>query len=174
MDAAPTVGVEVVRHVDPPPSPPQSWVVEGLDSAKLMSFARTAKGSRGCAVLTYAASQTELFPALASGLARLGVRHFAGVEDVPVSPNGEAIFTDSEPLSPLDLAPVPSLSVFQADRQVSRLWLRRLVTERLAQSGESLVDVLVVPAATTIGGRLVGRDIPAMQLVTALELVGRG
>lgn len=164
----------VARHVDPPPSPPQSWIVEGFDSAQLMSFAKTAKGSCGCAVLTYTPSQSELFPALASGLASLGVRHFAGVDDVPVSPNGEAIFTDSEPLSPLDLAPVPSLSVFRADHQVSRLWLRRRVIERLAQNGESLVDILVVPAATTIGGRQVGRDIPAMPLVTALELVRRG
>ncbi|WP_267618372.1 protein DpdF [Gordonia bronchialis] len=165
---------DVARHSDPPPSPLQSWAVEdGQGSTDLASFANAARGTNGCAVLTYGSEETELIPALASVLAQMGVRHFGGIEHVPASPPREAIFQDDEPLSPLDLTPVSSLSAFKADQQVSRLWLRRRKSDRLNQDRKALVDILVVPRAIAIGGQEVGRDIPALALATALELVRR-
>ncbi|WP_175282016.1 protein DpdF [Prescottella equi] len=163
----------LVQHLDPQPSPLQSWAVDVQDSTDLASFANTARGTHGCAVLTYGHDDERLLPSLASGLARLGVRHFGGIEHLPASPHTEAIFGDREPLSPLDLTPVSSLSVFRTDEQVSRQWLRRRAIDRVAWNGGVLVDVLVVPVSTDIGGRVVGRDIPALPVATALELLGR-
>ncbi|MGV9795278.1 protein DpdF [Gordonia sp. NPDC003422] len=163
---------ELARHRDPLPAPSQSWAVEkGEGSADLVSFANTARGTHGCAMLTYDTEEAGLIPALASGLAKIGVRHFGGIEHVPASPHSEETFRDDEPLSPLDLTPVSSLSVFRRDQQVSRLWLRRRAADRLTQDCRTLVDILVVPRAIAIGGRGVGRDIPAMALATAYELV---
>jgi hypothetical protein len=124
-------------------------------------------------VLTYKTEGVGRVSLIASGLARLGVRHFGGLDDVPASPHGEAIFRDAEPLSPLDLTPVPSLSVFRADQPVSQFWRGRRATDRLTPDGRSLIDILVVPEFAEIGGRKVGRDILALPLATALELLRR-
>lgn len=164
----------LTRHVDPPPSPMQCWTVDIQDSAGLGWFAEEARGVHGLAVLTYRADESNLLPDLASGLAKLGVRHFGGVTDVPTSPKAEAIFRDVEPLSPLDLTPVSSVSFFRAGQRISARWLRRRASPRLTQDGRRLIDILVVPTATSIGGQGVGRDIPAMAVTTALELVRRG
>lgn len=158
---------------DPPPSPGQSWVVVLQDSTELASFANIAQGSHGCAVLTYEPAVVEELPLLASGLARLGVRHFAGMDEAPNNPHGEAIFTDVEPLTPLELAPVPSLSVFRAGQTVSKRWLGRRAAPRLTKDGRSIIDILLVPDSADIGGKTVGRDIPALSMATALELLQR-
>jgi ATP-dependent DNA helicase RecQ len=163
----------LVRHADPPPSPSQSWTADLQGTMELASFATTARGSHGCAVLTYRMYEVEYLPLLASGLARLGVRHFGGLEEVPASPFGEAIFRDAEPLSPLDLTPVPSLSVFRAGQLVSQFWRGRRATDRLTTYGQPLIDILAVPEFTEVGGQKVGRDIPALPLATALELLRR-
>ena len=166
-------GSGLERHTDPAPSPLQLWATETQASAELMAFARAAKAVHGLAVLTYGVGESDLVPGLASSLATLGVRHFGGVAHLPASPKGEAIFSDAEPLSPMDLTPVSSLSYFGADHRVSTHWLRRRTPLRPTLDRSGLIDVLVVPEASSIGGREVGRDIPALAITTALELVGR-
>ena len=161
----------LMRHTDPPPSPSQSWTVDIQEAAQLGLFAEKARGIHGLVVLTYGIEESNLLPDLASGLAKLGVRHFGGVTEVPASPKAEATFRDVEPLSPLDLTPVPSLSFFPAGQRVSPLWLRRRSSPRRSRDGRGLVDILAVPAATSIGGQKVGRDIPAMAVATALEFL---
>lgn len=160
-------------YTDPPPSPLQSWTVDLQDTPELSSFATTAKGIHGCAVLTYEADEVECLSQIASGLARLGVRHFGGLEQVPASPHGEAVFRDALPLSPLDLTPVPSLSIFRAGQAVSQFWRGRRASDRLTTYGRSIVDILVVPERADIGGQEVGRDIPCLSVATALELLRR-
>jgi hypothetical protein len=162
-----------VPQADIPPSPSQTWRVDFEVTTDLSSFATSAMGTHGCAVLTYKAEEVEGLPDLASGLARLGVRHFVGFDEVPDSPHGEAIFRDSEPLSPRELTAVSSLSMYRAGQSVSPYWLGRRATNRLTIDGQSLIDILVVPESTKIGGDNVGREIPALPLATALELLPR-
>lgn len=160
-------------NADPPPSPSQAWTVDLEDLTDLSLFATTARGTHGCATLTYKSKEVERIPDLASGLARLGVRHFSGLDEVPDNPRGEAIFRDSEPLSPLELTLVSTLSVYRAGQPVSRFWRGRRAVDRLTTDGRSLIDILVVPEFSVIGGEQVGRDIPALSLATALELLQR-
>lgn len=163
----------LARHIDPPPSPLQEWAVDAQKAVELASFAERARGVNGVVVLTYDTELSRLVSDLATGLATLGVRHFGGVAELAVNASGEAIFRDSRPLAPRDLTPVSTLSYFQVDQRVSRFWLSRRASVRSAHDGSGLVDVLVVPKATKIGGQEVGRDIPALAIATALELVGR-
>jgi ATP-dependent DNA helicase RecQ len=158
---------------DYPPSPRQVWPISAADTTDLATFARTAKGTTGFAVLTYKSHEAEYLPALASSFARLGVRHFGGFDEIPESPDGEPIFSDAHPLTPSELTPVSSLSVFRVGQTVSRFWNGRRVNERLTTDGRALIDILVVPESTKIRNERVGVSIPALSLTTALELLQR-
>jgi hypothetical protein len=63
--------------------------------------------------------------------------------------------------------------MYRAGQSVSPYWLGRRATNRLTIDGQSLIDILVVPESTKIGGDNVGREIPALPLATALELLPR-
>jgi superfamily II DNA/RNA helicase len=163
----------VPMYADPPPSPAQLWAVEGSDLRDLAMFATAARGANGLAFLTYQPGEGDLASQIAAGLATLGVRHFAGLLETVQWGHGEANFFDKLPLSPVDLTPVPTFSYFAADQPVSRRWLTRRETPRMDLSGHLLADILLVPDGTTIGGRLVGKDVPSLPSATALELLPR-
>lgn len=166
-------GRGVPPYADPPPAPEQQWAVPPSDLRELETLASASRGVNGCALVTYQQAEDDLALRIGASLAVLGVRHFGGLS-VPLNgQQGEAIFFDEAPLSPLDLTPVSSFSYFAPGQRVSRHWLARREAVRLDQDGRPLVDILMVPNLITIGGRLVGKDIPSLAAATALELLPR-
>lgn len=159
---------------DPPPSPEQSWPVFSQGTDDLERFVAAARGRQGCAFVTYSEESEALVTSVAQGLALLGVRHFGGLEEVPTSFLGSAIFQDEEPLTPLNLTPVSTLSLFRRHQQVSNLWNRRRARPRCTDGGVQLFDVLLVPASCEVGGQEVGRDIQSIGISTAVELLPKG
>ena len=161
-------------HVDPPPRPRQNWATAIEISDELRSFAISARGQHGLVVLMERPGE-DLGDALAAALIGHGVLHVAGEFAVlPSPPLGAALFRDSAPLSPANLAPVSSFSRFGPADLLSRGWLSRRSRPRQDLAGHDLADVLLVPEGARIGGQDVGRDVPAMLAATALELLRKG
>jgi superfamily II DNA or RNA helicase len=161
-------------HADPPPSPEQVWAVTASDFAELGRFVTAARGVNGLAFLTFRPGEGGLGSSIAAGLTALGVRHFGGLPEVVQGRQGEVTFFDEFPLSPVELTPVPSFSFFSPGQPVSRRWLARRECARIALDGHSVADILMVPDGTTIGGRLVGKDIPSVAAATALDSLPKG
>lgn len=111
---------------------------------------------------------------VARRLVALGVRHLGGLLWRDSARMSEVLFADEFPLSPSNLAPVPSFSFFPSDERLSQRWLVRRGRQRTNTRGEAMLDILMVPQGVSLGGRLIGRDIPAMAVETALELLPRG
>jgi hypothetical protein len=160
-------------YADPPPFPEQVWAVAASDLAELAKFVTAARGINGVAFLTYQPDDGALGSQIAAGLAMLGVRHFGGLPEAIQGRQGEVNFFDELPLSPVDLTPVPSFSYFAPGQHVSRHWLARREATRTANHGHSVADILLVREGTTIGSRLVGKDIPSLVGQTAAELLPR-
>jgi superfamily II DNA or RNA helicase len=158
---------------DPPPSPPQVWSVAEADLSALTSFVETARGRNGLAFVTYGTEDHDLASEAVQRLAAIGVQHFGGIHG-HVPPRSQApAFVDEFPLAPRNLSPTPSFSFFRVDQRVSPRWLVRRERPRLTLDGEEMFDILMVPRAATVSGRLVGRDIPALAVETALEILPR-
>jgi hypothetical protein len=164
---------DVPLYADPPPSPKQDWAVYMTDLSALQTFATAVRGVNGCAFITYRNGEDDLAVRIGTSLAMLGVRHFGGLPAPVKAQQGEAIFFDQSPLSPADLTPVSSFSYFEPTRTVSRRWLARREVGRVNANRDELVDILLVPNGTSIGGRSVGKDIPSVSAATALELSRR-
>lgn len=159
-------------NLDPPPRPAQLWPVSGTEPHELHRFVLAARGQNGVAVLTERVGE-DLGLALAEALVAHGVRHVAGpLGRWSAALTAVPVFRDEAPLAPMDLAPVSSFSRF-ADEPVSQHWNRRRTRVRTTGDGTPLVDVLLLPARSRIGGKEVGRDIPALAGNTALEMLGK-
>jgi hypothetical protein len=164
---------KVAVQVDPPPRPQQVWTSGVELSEDLRSFAAAARGEHGLVVLVERPGE-DLGDDLAAALVRDGVQHLAGdFTQVPPPPLGVPLFRDDAPLRPENLAPVSSFSRFHAEDSISRSWLSRRAAPRRDAAGHDLIDVLLVPDGTRIGGREVGREIPMLLGATALELLRR-
>lgn len=156
----------------PAPSPEQIWAVARRDLEELKSFVTACRGRNGLALLSYRDGEDVLADELANRLMQIGVRHLAGVTPRCDSVQGEVIFFDEQPLAPIDLTPVSSFSYFAAGHAVSPRWLVRASRSRHSTNDDSpIYDVLLVPAGTMIGNRLVGKDLAAMSASTAVELL---
>lgn len=156
-----------------PPNPEQTWSVESLRcSEHLENFAASCRGQNGLALLVYDNEDTGLVMRIATGLLGIGVRHFGGLPAPVEVASGEPVFIDELPLSPMDLTPLPSFSYFSPGQSVSAHWLARRDRGR-ARGSEAVgpIDVLMLPAESRIGSRLVGRDLPALRAGTAAELL---
>ena len=163
------MGVEVA--VDPPPRPRQRWSVESTLSDEFRSFLISARGQHGMAVLVERSGE-DLGDSVAAALIGQGVLHIAGNFGLlPAPPLGTVLFRDNAPLVPRDLSPLSSFSRFGPADSISPRWLSRRASPRHDLSGQEVVDVLLVPEGARIGGQGVGRDIPMMLGVTALELL---
>lgn len=159
---------------DPAPDLEQVWAVAKSDAADLGYFVTVARGSSGLAILSYHRRDDEMAWMVADGLVRMGVRHLGGpIDRVPAPPHSEVLFTDEHPLAPSDLSPLPSFSYFAPGQAVSRNWSTRRQRARINADGVEVFDVLLVPEGGTIGANEVGRDIPAMPIETAVELLQR-
>lgn len=162
---------KVLVQIDPPPRPRQFWATGAVLSEGLRTFAAAARGQHGLVVLVERPGE-DLGNALAAAFVREGVQHVAGeFTKVPTPPLEVPLFRDEAPLTPENLAPVSSFSRFGAGDSVSRSWLARRAAPRRDATGHDLVDVLLVVTGTRIGGKEVGREIPAMLGSTALELL---
>ncbi|MCW0190511.1 MAG: protein DpdF [Rhodococcus sp.] len=160
-------------NADPPPSPLQIWAVEKTNCWELADFVTAARGANGVALITYQPGEEVVATAIAHGLVNRGVRHFGGAITAVGVPPGEVLFVDERPLSPDDLTPVSSFSFFSLDDAISRWWLSRRARPRFDLGGNLVVDVLLVPSGARIGRGEVGRDLPCIAGVTAVELLGR-
>jgi hypothetical protein len=159
-------------NLDPPPRPAQLWPVRAAELDELHRFVVAARGQNGVAVLTEPRGK-DFGLALAEALVAHGVRHVAGsVGTWSAALTALPVFRDEAPLAPVDLAPVSSFSRF-VDEPVSRYWIPRRTRARMGGDGMQLVDVLLVPRGSRIGGREVGREIPALEASTALEILGK-
>ena len=136
-------------------------------------FVTAARGANGVALITYQPGEEVVATAIAHGLVNRGVRHFGGAITAVGVPPGEVLFVDERPLSPDDLTPVSSFSFFSLDDAISRWWLSRRARPRFDLGGNLVVDVLLVPSGARIGRGEVGRDLPCIAGVTAVELLGR-
>jgi ATP-dependent DNA helicase RecQ len=157
----------------PPPSPEQLWAAVLPELSILRGFAIECRGVNGLAILTYRSRDDIPLARLTGGLIKFGVRHLGGLLAHVAQPPGEYLFSDRDPMSPIDLTPLPSLSFFESNQTPSRWWLQRRRHARYSMDGSHLVDLLVVKEGTNIGGFLVGRDLPSMPFETALELLDR-
>jgi hypothetical protein len=138
----------------------------------LHRFVVAARGQNGLAVLTERVDENLGVP-LAEALVAHGVGHVAGpMGEWTNALAAQLVFRDESPLSPVDLAPVSSFSRF-GDAPISYHWNRRRNGVRFTDNGDQLVDILLVPAGSRIGGKEVGRDIPALAGTTALEMLGK-
>ncbi len=155
------------------PTPDQVWATGRVEDPDLGRFVTTAHGTHGVAFLTYVEGEERLANPIAHTLIQLGVRHIAGLARNEELPSIPSLFCDDDPLTPFDLTPMSSFSFFGKGRTISRRWLVRRETPRSGVGDVLLSDVLLVPSGTSVGGRFVGRDIPALPADTALELLQR-
>lgn len=156
---------------DPSPSPQQVWDVANMELAPLTSFVESARGINGLAFVTYRMEDADPSSELARRLIALGVRHLGGVEWPTSAQMGAALFADELPLSPSSLTPVSSFSFFRSDQRASPRWLVRREKPRTNSGGEAMLDILMLPQESSLGGKLIGRDIPALAVETALEML---
>lgn len=164
----------VYANDDPAPSPEQLWAVPAREDSELEAFVTAARGACGLAFLIYRGNGDSFASKVAEGLVRIGVRHLGGmVKLMPQSPPGELLFTDDEPLTPIDLSPLSSFSYYGAEQRISRHWNTRRLRPRLNLEGAAMFDVLLVPAGAGIGGGQAGISVPAMPVETAIELLHR-
>ncbi len=161
----------VAVQVDPPPRPRQVWASSAGPPRGLQRFSAAARGQHGLVVLVERPGE-DLGDALAAALVREGVQHLGGdFTLVPTPPLGLPLFRDEAPLAPADLAPVSSFSRFGAGQAASRSWLARRAAPRRDAAGHELIDVLLMREGARIGRSVVGRDVPTLPGVTALELL---
>lgn len=164
---------KVAVQVDPPPRPQQLWATGVAIGTDLRAFAAAARGQHGLVVLVERPGES-LGDELAAALLRDGVQHLAGeFNHVPLPPPGLPLFRDDAPLRPENLAPVSSFSRFGHADSISPSWLARRAAPRRDAAGHDLVDVLLVPEGSRMGGKDVGREIPMQLAATAVELLRR-
>lgn len=158
---------------DPPPAPRQWWGVSSTDTSGLVEFSHAARGVNGVVIATYREAESRTVDAIARRLVALGVRHLGGIGENSTAKTGRLLFVDERPLSPIDLCPVSSLSLFIPGARVSGQWLTRRSAARRDPLGSPLIDTLLVPADTRLHGQVVGRDLPAFDVETVAEILGR-
>lgn len=157
---------------DPPPRPAQVWPLWAEIETRLEDLAAAASSSDGLILLT-AEYPRRVASTLASALIARGVRHIAGPID-NIACDSDWMFRDLEPIGPLELTPCSSFVLYPQDSHVSGLWLsqKRRMANRM--TGAPVFDVLLLARDTLINDRRVGRDLFALDAMTALELLGRG
>lgn len=159
---------------DLPPSPEQKWASVPRDLPQLGTFVSSCRGSNGLALLTYDSEDVGLVGAIAAALIDLGVCQISGLPEGVKIQSKALVFLDDVPMAPVDLAPVSSFTYFGPGQAISKRWLARRVHPRTSDSeSRELYDVLLMPGFSRIGERTVGRDLPAMAVTTAVELLHR-
>jgi len=108
---------------------------------------------------------------LAQALVRRGVRHLAGPVGTPAQ-HREWLFVDSSPVTPAALTPCSSFVVYPAASRVSSAWLSPKARQVQRREAPRAVDVLLLTRNATVGGRSVGRDLLALDALTALHVLG--
>lgn len=154
---------------DPPPRPAQRWLAGTPTSNGLQELAQ-ASGARDGLVLLVAEHVDEAAQQLLAPLLRAGVRHVSGWRGT--LPRSTApLFLDGDVIGPADLTPLPAFVIQNPSSNPSHHWLnRRLRFQNRPASGA--VDVLLLSRHVAIGDSRVGRDLPALEAETALEILG--
>lgn len=155
---------------DPPPRPPQVWPLDDQATARLDDLAAAASVRDGLILLTTDDHRRLAVP-LAQALIRRGVRHIAGLAD-NVLPHNGWLFRDPEPIGPTEVTPSSSFVVYPPGSRVSGLWLSPNVRGAPRRYVATTFDVLLLERDTYLNGRHVGRDLRALDALTALNILG--
>ncbi|PRX98013.1 helicase-like protein [Allonocardiopsis opalescens] len=155
---------------DPPPNPMQKWPVSDDLTARLDDLAEAA-GARDGLVLLTTDDHVAVMRRLLRILARRGVRHFVGPKDA-LDLAAEWLFVDPLPVTPANLTPCSSFIVYPPGERVPGTWLSPKIRRELRNDAPIAFDVLLLPRDVAIGGRQVGRDLPALDAVSALHVLG--
>jgi ATP-dependent DNA helicase RecQ len=157
---------------EPHPAPRQAWPVADGFVADLDDLAAAAAAVDGLIVL-HDPYPDSVVAGLAVALLARGVRHISGF-DVPAAAGTTTVFTDPDPVSPGELTSCSSFVAYLDDRRIPGSWatsrLRR--TARHPFAAERVYDVLLVRTGSSIGNRVVGRDIEALDASTAQHVLG--
>lgn len=155
---------------DPPPRPAQGWPLADDLTTSLDDLADAA-AARDRLILLVADHPHEVAPLLAPALTRRGVRHFAGPVGV-TDDHSSWIFVDTLPVAPTGLTPCSSFVVYPAANHIPAAWLSPRARMVQRQQAPPAFDVLLAARDATLGGRRLGRDLLALDAITALQLLG--
>lgn len=154
--------------IDPPPRPAQRWPVVRLETPKLERLAVAAGAPDGLVLLT-ADDVVMAAGLLCAPLVRAGVKHAAGLAVDALPPGLD--FLDTGIIGPGSLTPFPVFVAHPPGADPTHQWLSRKFRLAHRPSGVTY-DVLLMSKGARIGGRAVGRDLPALDALTALEVLG--
>ncbi|SFB52822.1 Helicase conserved C-terminal domain-containing protein [Amycolatopsis marina] len=155
---------------DPPPRPPQAWPLDDQATVRLDDLAAAASAQDGLILLTTDHHRRLAVP-LAHALIRRGVRHIAGLLEAATSHN-DWLFRDPEPIGPTEVTPCSSFVVYPPGSRVSGTWLSPNVRLAPRKVVATTFDVLLLERDSYINGRHVGRDLRALDALTALDILG--
>jgi len=160
----------ILPQADPPPRPVQAWPLPDDLTPRLDDLAEAAAAQDRLVILV-SDNHDRVAYSLARALVRRGVRHLAGPTGWAMQ-DRDWLFVDPSPVTPADLTPCSSFVVYPATTRVSATWLSPRA--RYVQRDEALpaFDVLLVTPDTKVGVRSVGRDLPALDALTALQVLG--
>ncbi|NJC70850.1 ATP-dependent DNA helicase RecQ [Planosporangium thailandense] len=160
----------IVPPEDPPPRPAQVWPLPDDATPRLDDLAEAA-GAQDGLVLLVTDDHSQVAHRLAQALIRRGVRHLAGPIGDPVQ-HQDWLFIDPLPIGPSDLTPCSSFVVYPPTSRVSSLWLSPRARLALREHAPPAFDVLLLARGATVGNRHPGRDLPALDALTALHVLG--
>lgn len=155
---------------DPPPRPRQTWPIGATATARLDDLAAAACARDGLILLTTDDHRRVAVP-LARALIGRGVRHIAGPVEDALS-RDDWLFHDPDPIGPTELTPCSSFVVHPPGSRVSGAWLSPNVRSTPRRDGATAIDVLLLERDKLINGRQVGRDLFALDALTALDVLG--
>jgi superfamily II DNA helicase RecQ len=155
---------------DPPPRPTQVWPLVDGHTTRLEDLADAA-AAQDRLVLLVAEHPQEVAPLLAPALARRGVRHFAGPVGEAIRGHLNWLFVDALPVAPTGLTPCSSFVVYPAGSRIPPAWLSPRARMVPRQQASPAFDVLLVSRDATFGGRQLGRDLLALDAMTALQIL---
>jgi superfamily II DNA/RNA helicase len=157
---------------DPPPRVPSLWVVDQAPGERLEELIAAAPTADRLSILVSGDPIADA-PGLATELARLGVRFFAGVQpDQGASPS--EWFLDESDVSPEDLPPVPGLVVPLPGEAIGQAWFVPGMRPPGAD-GRPIPIVMLVRPGTLLGARRMRvEQLPFLLLETALTILGCG
>ncbi|WP_405820667.1 protein DpdF [Streptomyces sp. NBC_00838] len=156
---------------DPPPRPTQKWPLADDLTTRLEDLADAA-AAQDRLVLLVADHPHEVAPLLGSALARRGVRHFAGPVGEAIRDHSSWLFVDTLPVAPTGLTPCSSFVVYPAASHIPAAWLSPRARMVPRQQAPPAFDVLLASRDATLGGRRLGRDLLALDAITALQILG--
>jgi superfamily II DNA/RNA helicase len=155
---------------DPPPRIPSRWIVDQAPGKGLEKLIAAAPTADRLAILVSSEPAADA-PSLASLLAQVGVRLFAGVEITKNSLATAWWFVDGPDVGPDDLPPVPGFVVPRRGNALTQAWLVSSLRPP-DRDGRPVPVVLLVGPETPVGARGVPAEkFPTLRVQTAMSVL---